>query len=50
MLNILVCPKTRGPLTFDSKTNELISKKAKLAYPIKDGIHILLIDKARKLE
>jgi uncharacterized protein YbaR (Trm112 family) len=50
MLNILVCPKTRGPLTFNSETNELISKKAKLAYPIRDGIPILLIERARILE
>ncbi|MBT3593027.1 MAG: Trm112 family protein [Hellea sp.] len=50
MLNILVCPKTRGPLTYISETNELISKKAKLAYPIRDGIPILLIERARILE
>ena len=50
MLNILVCPKTKGPLNFNSETNELISKKAKLAYPIRDGIPILLIERARILE
>ena len=50
MLNILVCPKTKGSLTFNSETNELISKKAKLAYPIRDGIPILLIEIARILE
>lgn len=50
MLNILVCPKTKGPLTFNSETNELTSKKAKLAYPIRDGIPILLIERARILE
>lgn len=50
MLGVLVCPKTRGPLTFDSATNELISKKAKLAYPIRKGVPILLIEEARKLD
>lgn len=50
MLNILVCPKTRGPLIYNSEKNELISKKAKLAYPIRDGIPILLIERARILE
>jgi len=48
MLGILVCPKTRGPLNYDSATHELISKKAKLAYPIRDGVPILLVDAARK--
>ena len=50
MLGVLVCPKTRGPLTLDSSTNELISKKAKLAYPIREGVPIMLIDEARKLD
>jgi len=49
MLGMLVCPKTRGPLTHDTKTNELISKKAKLAYPIRDGVPIMLIHEARTL-
>jgi uncharacterized protein YbaR (Trm112 family) len=49
MLSVLVCPKTRGPLSYDSKTNELISKKAKLAYPIREGVPIMLIEEARKL-
>lgn len=49
MLSVLVCPKTRGPLTYDSKTQELISKKAKLAFPIREGVPILLIDEARTL-
>lgn len=49
MLRVLVCPKTRGPLTFDTETYELISKKAKLAYPIRDGVPILLVDRARPL-
>ena len=49
MLGVLVCPKTRGPLVHDAKTNELISKKAGLAYPIRGGVPILLIEEARKL-
>ncbi|MEP3889148.1 MAG: Trm112 family protein [Hellea sp.] len=50
MLGVLVCPKTRGPLTFDSATNELISKKAKLAFPIREGVPIMLIEEARELD
>ena len=50
MLSALVCPKTRGALSFDSKTNELISKKAKLAYPIREGVPIMLIEEARQLD
>ncbi len=49
MLGILVCPKTRGPLIHDTEARELISKKAKLAYPIRDGVPILLVNEARKL-
>ncbi len=49
MLSVLVCPKTRGPLTYDSATKELISKKGKLAFPIREGVPILLIDEARPL-
>ena len=49
MLGILVCPKTRGPLTHDKSKNELISKKAKLAYPIRDGVPIFLESAARAL-
>ncbi len=50
MLGVLVCPKTRGPLTYDSETHELISKKAKLAYPIREGVPIMLIEEARRLD
>lgn len=50
MLGVLVCPKTRGPLIYNSETNELISKKAKLAYPIREGVPILVIEEARKLD
>jgi uncharacterized protein YbaR (Trm112 family) len=49
LLQILVCPVTKGPLTFNKLTNELISKSAGLAYPIKDGIPVMLEDEARKL-
>jgi uncharacterized protein YbaR (Trm112 family) len=50
LLKILVCPVTKGPLVYDKDKRELISKSAKLAYPIKDGIPILLEDEARKLK
>lgn len=49
LLEILVCPVTKGKLEYDTKTNELISHKAGLAYPIKDGIPIMLESEARKL-
>lgn len=49
MLSALVCPKTRGPLVHDTTTNELISKKAKLAYPIRNGVPIMLTHEARAL-
>tara|TARA_B100000315_G_C14154384_1_gene397164 strand:+ start:64 stop:231 length:168 start_codon:yes stop_codon:yes gene_type:complete len=50
LLKILICPKTKGPLIYDQKNHELISKKAGLAYPIEDGIPIMLIEKARKIK
>ena len=50
LLQILVCPVTKGPLTFDKANNELISKSAKLAYPIKDGIPVMLESEARSLD
>lgn len=50
LLEILVCPLTKSPLRYDAQANELISDKAKLAYPIRDGIPIMLVDEARKLE
>lgn len=49
LLQILVCPITKGPLIYNKTTNELISKSARLAYPIKDGIPVMLEDEARKL-
>ena len=49
LLQILVCPVTKGPLIYDKKNNELISKSARLAYPIRDGIPVMLEDEARQL-
>lgn len=50
LLDILVCPLTKQPLRYDAERQELISPAAKLAYPIRDGIPVMLIDQARKLE
>jgi uncharacterized protein len=50
LLEILVCPLTRTTLEYDSARQELISRAAKLAYPIRDGIPIMLPDEARPLE
>lgn len=50
LLEVLVCPVTRGPLTFDRARGELVSKGAKLAYPIRDGVPIMLVSEARKIE
>ncbi len=49
LLELLVCPLTKGPLRYDSAAQELVSEKAGLAYPIRDGIPIMLVDEARKL-
>ena len=49
LLAILVCPVTKGPLIYKKSQNELISKSARLAYPVRDGIPVLLEDEARKL-
>ncbi len=49
LLEILVCPLTKGPLKYDEKAQELISEGANLAYPIRDGIPIMLVDEARDL-
>jgi hypothetical protein len=49
-LEILVCPLTKGPLEYDADKQELVSRAAKLAYPIRDGIPIMLVDEARKLD
>jgi uncharacterized protein len=50
LLEILVCPLTKTTLEYDAARQELISRAAKLAYPIRDGIPIMLADEARKLE
>jgi uncharacterized protein YbaR (Trm112 family) len=50
LLEILVCPLTKGPLRYDRTAQELISDKAGLAYPIRDGIPIMLPDEARALD
>lgn len=50
LLEILVCPLTRAPLEYDRVRNELVSRSAGLAYPIRDGIPIMLIEEARKLD
>ena len=49
LLEILICPVTKSDLEYDSKKNELISKQAGLAYPIRDGIPIMLEEEARKI-
>jgi uncharacterized protein YbaR (Trm112 family) len=50
LLEILVCPVTKGPLRYDKQAQELISEKAGLAYPIRDGIPVMLADEARVLD
>jgi uncharacterized protein len=49
LLELLVCPVTKGPLTFDRDKAELVSRSARLAYPVRDGIPILLENEARPL-
>ncbi len=50
LLEVLVCPVTRGPLRWEPAAQELISTQAQLAYPVRDGIPIMLPDEARPLE
>ncbi|MGK2285377.1 Trm112 family protein [Pedomonas sp. V897] len=50
LLEILVCPLTKGPLEYDREAGELISRSAGLAYPIRNGIPIMLVDEARQIE
>jgi uncharacterized protein len=50
LLEILICPLTKSPLRYDAERDELISDKARLAYPIRDGIPIMLPDEARTLD
>lgn len=50
LLDLLVCPLTKGRLSYDRSRNELISEGARLAYPIRDGVPIMLVSEARKIE
>ena len=50
LLEILVCPVTKGPLVYDKEKQELISKSARLAYPVRDGIPVMLEAEARALD
>jgi uncharacterized protein YbaR (Trm112 family) len=50
LLELMVCPLTKGRLTYDREHNELVSEKARLAYPIRDGIPIMLVSEAREIE
>ena len=50
LLELLVCPLTKGRLVYDAKAGELVSEKARLAYPIRDGIPIMLISEAREIK
>jgi uncharacterized protein len=49
LLAILVCPATRGPLRYDPQSEELISEQADLAYPVRDGVPVMLVEEARRL-
>ena len=50
LLEILVCPLSKGRLTYDREANELVSQSARLAFPIRDGIPIMLVSEARQIE
>ena len=50
LLEILVCPVTQGPLSYNRARGELISKSARLAYPVRDGVPVMLPEEARSLE
>jgi uncharacterized protein YbaR (Trm112 family) len=50
LLEILVCPVTKGPLEYDRRRGELISRSARLAYPVRDGIPVMLPEEARRLD
>ena len=50
LLEVLVCPVTRGPLSYDREAGELVSARARLAFPIRDGVPIMLPDEARQLD
>ncbi|PYE84929.1 Trm112 family protein [Pseudoroseicyclus aestuarii] len=50
MLEALVCPQSQGPLSYDAERQELVSRAAGLAYPIRSGIPVMLVDEARQIE
>ncbi|MGD9478974.1 UNVERIFIED_ORG: Trm112 family protein [Roseateles sp. XES5] len=50
LLELLVCPLTKGRLSYDAEAGELVSEKARLAYPIRDGIPIMLVSEAREIK
>lgn len=50
LLELLVCPLTKGRLSWNAEANELVSERAKLAYPVRDGIPIMLVSEARELK
>ena len=50
LLEILVCPVTKAPLRYDHEAQELISEQAKLAFPVREGIPVMLVDEARRLD
>ena len=50
LLEILICPVTKGPLTYDKVLQELVSEAARLAYPIRDGIPLMIESEARRLD
>ena len=50
MLEALVCPQTHGPLSYDPDRQELVSKAARLAFPIRNGLPVMLLDEARRLD
>jgi uncharacterized protein len=50
LLEILVCPASRGPLVYDRAAGELISRRAGLAYPVRGGVPVLLVEEAREIE
>ena len=50
LLEVIVCPQTREPLRYDRERQELISAKARLAFPVRDGVPILIVDEAREMD
>jgi len=50
MIEALICPQTHATLSYDAEAQELISRRARLAYPIRDGIPVMLVDEARRLD